>query len=45
MRFLLKKGIFLFKAPFVRRAILGMSEAIIDLVGALESDTLDALVE
>ena len=31
--------------PFVRRAVLGMSEAIIDLVGALESDTLDSLVE
>lgn len=31
--------------PFVRRAILGMSEAVRSLIGALEADTLDKLVE
>jgi hypothetical protein len=31
--------------PFVRRAIIGMSDAIIELVGALEVDKLDTLVE
>lgn len=31
--------------PFVRRAMLGMSEAISSLVKALEEDTLDRLVE
>jgi hypothetical protein len=31
--------------PFVRRAIIGMSDAIIDLVGAIETDKLDALIE
>lgn len=33
------------KLPFVRRAMLGMSEAIHRLISALEADTLDALVE
>lgn len=33
------------KPPFVRRAMLGMSEAIRSLVVALESDRLDQLVE
>lgn len=31
--------------PFVRRALLGMSEAVRSLIGALEADTLDKLVD
>ena len=31
--------------PFVRRAMLGMSEAVHGLIGALEADTLDKFVE
>ncbi len=31
--------------PFVRRAMLGMSEAVHGLIGALEADTLDTFVE
>jgi hypothetical protein len=33
------------KLPFVRRAMLGMSEAVHQLITALEADTLDKLVE
>jgi hypothetical protein len=33
------------RPPFVRRAVLGMSEAIRDLVGAIEADTLETFVE
>lgn len=33
------------KLPFVRRAMLGMSDAIHRLINALEADTLDKLVE
>ena len=33
------------RPPFVRRAMLGMSEAVRSLIGALEADTLDKLVE
>jgi hypothetical protein len=35
----------LLRPPFVRRAILGMNEAMHDLISALEADTLDKLVE
>ncbi len=33
------------RPPFVRRAVLGMAEAVRNLIGALEADTLDKLVE
>ena len=35
----------LLQPPFVRRAILGMNQAMRDLISALEADTLDKLVE
>ena len=35
----------LLQAPFVRRAMLGMNQAMRDLVNALEADTLNTLVE
>jgi len=35
----------LLRAPFIRRAMLGMSDAVHDLINSLEADTLGSLVE
>lgn len=38
-------GLLFPRPPFVRRAMLGMSEAVHGLIGALEADTLDKFVD